>query len=185
MSSSDYIVQTETIWLEKPNIVSIWSLAEKVCSPLFSAITFLISTVNGSNNIPWFWDSMILRNSVQFPIQTWISTTDQWLGDISSMFLGGTQTIETYQKKKAQRLHSSWSGQTHPRSVGDRRHLGSGSILGLWELSQAGETHRCPGVKMEAVKRNQCWSMGQGTRRRGGAVEGEGVTMVYSTFGRR
>lgn len=106
-----------------------------------------------------------------------MSNADQCLGDIYSMFLGATQRIETYQRRKAQRLHSSWSGHDHPGSVGDRRHLGIGSIWGLWGLSQAGEIRQCPGRKRETVERNWCWIWGSGTRRRKGWRGGAGVTV--------
>ena len=126
---------------------------------------------------------MSLWNSTQLPIQTWMSIqTNDW-GTYLACFCravegGGTQTIDTYQRKKAQRLHSSWSGPAHPGSVVDRRHLGSGSIWGLWGQSREEERRLYPGVKMGSVRRNQCWSMENGR-------EPGGVGVQWGTGGGR
>lgn len=98
-------------------------------------------------------------------------------GGTSSMFLGWTQAIETYQRKKVQRLHSSWSGPAHPGSVGDRRHLGCGSIWGLWGQSQVEGTHRCPGMKMESYEKSVLEDGSGLPGRETGGVEEERVTM--------
>lgn len=56
--------------------------------------------------------------------------------------------------KRVQRLHSSWSSPAHPGNVGYRRHLGSGSIWGLWGQSQSSGTHWC--LWTECSLGNEC-----------------------------